>query len=190
MNFVASSRTFRSRTGRSVHGEIDIGENRMAIELLLNGNAHTLSVVQRKPQAVYLVDTVQRRYIEHANPDGSLTVVLDGQSFKVWRVIDGDRIHVRLDNETYELGYEDAVTAATHHAGGDELRAAMPGLVIDRHFDDGDIVAPGDVVLTLESMKMQITVTAPRDATILKIHVSANETFDKGALLISLQPSE
>ena len=44
----------------------------------------------------------------------------------------------------------------------------------------------GDVLMVTESMKMQVSVTAPRDGTIETIHVAAGDSFDKGAELIKL----
>jgi biotin carboxyl carrier protein len=37
----------------------------------------------------------------------------------------------------------------------------MPGTVLLVHVADGDAVAAGDVLLVLESMKMELAITAP-----------------------------
>jgi acetyl-CoA/propionyl-CoA carboxylase biotin carboxyl carrier protein len=42
----------------------------------------------------------------------------------------------------------------------------MPGTVLLVHVADGDVVAAGDVLLVLESMKMELPITAPTDGTV------------------------
>jgi biotin carboxyl carrier protein len=46
-------------------------------------------------------------------------------------------------------------------------------------------VKAGDKLITIESMKLQVGLVAPRDGTIEKIHVPAETAFDRGATLIS-----
>ena len=42
----------------------------------------------------------------------------------------------------------------------------MPGTVLLVHVADGDAVAEGDVLLVLESMKMELSITAPHAGTV------------------------
>ena len=42
----------------------------------------------------------------------------------------------------------------------------MPGTVLLVHVADGDTVAEGDVLLVLESMKMELSITAPDAGTV------------------------
>src|SRR5262249_27425381 len=114
-------------------------------------------------------------------------LTVDGRSYQVWRTWEGDRIHLRVGNRTFSVGYEDAITAAQHHAGGDDtLRADMPGVVGAVHTQIGAQVAAGDTLIVIESMKMQINISAPRDGVVEAIHVGVNQSFDKGAELIAL----
>ena len=50
----------------------------------------------------------------------------------------------------------------------------MPGTVLMVNVADGDEVAEGDVLLVLESMKMELSIAAPRDGTV-EVHVAAGE---------------
>ena len=59
-------------------------------------------------------------------------------------------------------------------ASGNKLDAPLPGMIIDFKVANGSAVKKGDVVLTLEAMKMENDVVAPCDGTI-------NFTVSKGA---------
>ena len=43
-----------------------------------------------------------------------------------------------------------------------DIKAPMPGLILDVQVKEGDEVEEGDYLLVLEAMKMENTLTAPR----------------------------
>ncbi len=59
----------------------------------------------------------------------------------------------------------------------------MPGTVVRVVVEAGAQVAAGDVVLVLEAMKMQHTVTAPHDGTITQINVEPGAQVAAGEVL-------
>ena len=61
----------------------------------------------------------------------------------------------------------------------------MPGTVISHHSEVGAEVKAGDRLITIESMKLQVSLVAPRDGVIEKFHVPAETAFERGALLVS-----
>ena len=67
-----------------------------------------------------------------------------------------------------------------------EVLSPLPGLVATVHVNTGDAVATGDPVVTLQSMKMEIPVTAESDGTIAEILVSEGEEIDTGAVIARL----
>ena len=52
---------------------------------------------------------------------------------------------------------------ATAGRRSDSVRAPMPGSVVEVHKRPGDGVARGETLVTIESMKLQIALVAPRD---------------------------
>jgi acetyl-CoA carboxylase biotin carboxyl carrier protein len=50
----------------------------------------------------------------------------------------------------------------------------------------GDRVAVGDILVILESMKMEIPVQSPSDGTVEEIHVSEGSLVDEGELVATL----
>lgn len=154
----------------------------------LDGTDHGVSIAARNPELVLTVDGIAHTVAESGalNEECALLTV-DGRSYQVWRTWEGNRIHLRIGNRSFSIGYEDAITAAQHHAGGDDtLRADMPGVVVAVNASVGAHVTLGDVLIVIESMKMQINIVAPRDGVVEAVYVEVNQTFDKGAQLISL----
>ena len=162
----------------------------MALEFgfTLDGAEHGVGIAARQPELVLTVDGRKHLVSESgALNEQCALLTVDGRSYQVWRTWEGNRVHLRIGNRSFSVGYEDAITAAQHHAGGDDtLRADMPGVVVAVNASAGAHVAAGDVLIVIESMKMQINIVAPRDGTVEAVHVDINQTFDKGAQLISL----
>ncbi|MGH6782026.1 MAG: biotin/lipoyl-containing protein, partial [Sphingomonadaceae bacterium] len=79
---------------------------------------------------------------------------------------DGNRIWVHLDGQAHELIWQDAITHYEEEAGGnadDVARAPMPGSVIQVSVAVGDAVVAGDMMMIIESMKLETVIKAPRD---------------------------
>jgi len=68
-----------------------------------------------------------------------------------------------------------------------EIKAPMPGLVLEISVSDGQEVAAGDKMLILEAMKMENSINIPSIATIKKILVKKGQAVDKGQVLIELE---
>ena len=66
----------------------------------------------------------------------------------------------------------------------------MPGAVIEIHAAPGQSVARGDPLLTIESMKLQTVLSAPRDGIVAEITVTQDETFGKDQILARLTPED
>jgi biotin carboxyl carrier protein len=62
----------------------------------------------------------------------------------------------------------------------------MPGLVVTLLVGEGQEIKKGQVLLILESMKMQNELKSPRDGTIGRIRVKAGETVEQRQTLLSV----
>ncbi|WP_421929279.1 acetyl/propionyl/methylcrotonyl-CoA carboxylase subunit alpha [Neoaquamicrobium sediminum] len=71
-------------------------------------------------------------------------------------------------------------------AGGDALRAPMPGLVKVVRAAVGDAVAKGQPLLVLEAMKMEHTISAPHDGIVEEIATEGAQVTD-GTVLVRFQ---
>jgi len=113
---------------------------------------------------------------------GSYTVVVDGQKFSV-QVAEGD-----ADIQVTAVNGESAAPAATPAASGDELevKALLPGNVWKIVANPGQSVNEGDVIMILESMKMEIDVVAARGGVIKSINVATNDKVVEGQVVAVL----
>ncbi|ANU13636.1 Biotin carboxyl carrier protein of methylcrotonyl-CoA carboxylase [Planococcus halocryophilus Or1] len=67
-----------------------------------------------------------------------------------------------------------------------ELKASMAGTVLNVLAAEGQAITPGQAVLTIESMKMEIPVEAEIGGTVEKIHVEIGGFVNEGDLLITV----
>ena len=71
-------------------------------------------------------------------------------------------------------------------AGGIEVKASVPGKVVKIDAAVGQAVKPGDSIVVLEAMKMEIPIVAPEAGTVASINVSVGQAVESGDLLASL----
>jgi acetyl-CoA/propionyl-CoA carboxylase, biotin carboxylase, biotin carboxyl carrier protein len=117
-----------------------------------------------------------------------LLVAFDGVS-EAWSAVE--------DGKGWWTGHRGRSWQITAHARGrgdegdadGDLRAPMPGSVVTVHAAEGTLVARGDVVLVMESMKMELQITAPRDGTIVALRVGPGDQVALGTVLASVAPT-
>ncbi len=74
-------------------------------------------------------------------------------------------------------------------AGGDRIVAPMPGRVLEV-VAVGREVRRGEVLVVLEAMKVQMRLTAPRDAVIAAVGCARGDLVEDGAELVSFAPAD
>lgn len=66
------------------------------------------------------------------------------------------------------------------------VTADMVASVIAVHVEVGDEVAEGEALLVVESMKMEIPITAPVDGVVAQIGVAVGDIVQEGDLLVAI----
>ncbi len=82
----------------------------------------------------------------------------------------------------------DGLTHRISRDAGGVLRSQAPALVVATPVAVGDVVAAGDRVIVLESMKMETIVPAPFAARVRELHVSSGSQVETGTALAKLEP--
>jgi biotin carboxyl carrier protein len=105
----------------------------------------------------------------------SYTIKINNNSYNV-------NIKNDLDDLIKEMGFEVGVSKLI-----DEIRAPMPGLILDIQVKVGQEIKENDAMLILEAMKMENIITSPRDGIIKSIVVNKSDAVDKNQLLIEFE---
>ncbi|MDI3538644.1 MAG: glutaconyl-CoA/methylmalonyl-CoA decarboxylase subunit gamma [Bacillota bacterium] len=72
-------------------------------------------------------------------------------------------------------------------AGAGSVKAPMPGNILSVKVKPGDQVKSGQVLLTLEAMKMENEIMAPRDGTVKNVFVNPGQSVNTGDVLVDLE---
>lgn len=115
------------------------------------------------------------------------TMLVDGKSYEAHIFEEDDAWHILMQGTLYSAQVMDErekrLKAAASGAAGDEgeyvLRAPMPGLIVKVPVKEGDEIKKGDVLVILESMKMQNELKAPRDGKVKRVQVKQGESVEQ-----------
>jgi 3-methylcrotonyl-CoA carboxylase alpha subunit len=93
---------------------------------------------------------------------------------------------VLMQGRSYAFEPHDPLEAAEHtHDTGKELRAPMPGKVVQIMTKSGDRVRRGQALAIIEAMKMEHTLSAPGDLTVKDVPFGAGDQVGEGAVIVS-----
>lgn len=149
--------------------------------------AVSVDIVGRRPDLRVAIEGQTHSVSEQESVAGEFAIHIDGELCRGFRYSSGDQVHVRIDGRTCVIDLpRDHSGGSNADSGHDDLRADMPGVVVSLHCEPGQAVNIGDKLVTLESMKLQISLVAHRDGVIERVHILPNTSFERGALLVSL----
>jgi biotin carboxyl carrier protein len=105
----------------------------------------------------------------------TLSVEIDGEIFTV-QIID------QLDQMLDQMGF--GISAGKQLK---EIKAPMPGLVLEIAVKEGEQASAGQKLLILEAMKMENSILIQADALIRKVNVIPGQAVEKGQVLFELE---
>lgn len=130
-------------------------------------------------QEVELTDEGQVRYV-----DDRLRVRTAEGTMTALAIRRGDETHVSFRGQTYIVQRAGGGRARGGGVANGEMRAMMPGLVVDVLVSEGDRVEAGQKLAVLEAMKTQQPLLAPFAGIVEKIGGAKGEQVAEGQLLL------
>ncbi len=120
---------------------------------------------------------------------GRLRFRLDGLRVDARVVVDAEAVFVIRggDCERLALPRLDVAALAEAAVGGERITSPMPGQVIAVAVAPGDEVAPGQVLLVVEAMKMEHNVVAHRHGTVTAVACAVGDRVEDGVELVTLE---
>ena len=153
----------------------------------------------------YLIEVVDEHHVsvngraqevdfESVSGQPVYSLIIDGKSYEsyVYETEEGWQVLTR--GRQYNLTIEDerekrlraAAGGGVAESGEFHLKAPMPGLVVAIPVNEGDKVEKGQVILILESMKMQNELKSPKSGTVGRIRVKQGEKVEQRQALLSV----
>jgi biotin carboxyl carrier protein len=117
-------------------------------------------------------------------PPGIYEVKVEGDTFEV--EIDGDRVSV--DGEELAVRVLDATRPVKKRRNQIRMICQASGMVFKVRCREGDHVKEGETLLILESLKMEMSVKAPVDGTVVDLPVYVGDEVSSGQVLAVIKP--
>ncbi len=159
-----------------------VGEHNFEIEIeeqgtiLVDGRSLAVDLREIVPERLYslLLDNVSFE-----------SFVEDGQGSHVQVLFEGHLYYVQIkDERTLRLAH--GLAEFTPASGEIPIKAPMPGLVVSVPMTSGQQVQEGEILVILESMKMDNELRAPRAGAVVRIHVEAGDSVESKQTLVTL----
>ena len=122
------------------------------------------------------------------------SLIVDGKSYESYVYQSDEGWQVLLHGRQFEVTVEDerekrlkaAAGGGVAEGGELHLKAPMPGLVVAVPVTEGQEVKKGQVLVILESMKMQNELKSPRDGVVDRIKVKSGESVEQKQTLLNI----
>ena len=154
----------------------------------------------------YLIEVIDERHIaingrvltvdfNSVSGQPVYSLLVDGKSFEGFVYPGEEKWEVLLMGQQFQVMVEDerdkrlraAAGGSVSEAGEYHLKAPMPGMVVTILVEEGQEIEKGQVVLILESMKMQNELKTPRAGTVGRVRVKPGESVEQRQTLLSVQ---
>ncbi len=150
-------------TDSSSKGTIDGNNFEWDVVKIKKGNFHAI-----KDNKSYNIEVERMKYAEK-----SLVISVNGNNYSL-------TVKDKYDELLHTLGMDDFTTIKVK-----EMKAPMPGLVLDIRVSEGMEIKKGDTLVVLEAMKMENILKSPVDGTVQKIHIRKGIAVEKNQVLIN-----
>lgn len=145
-------------------------------EILVNDEAIELDSVvlnDNSTHVIYRNSSYTIEIVSFEKAEKTASVKVNGTIYKV-------TVEDQFDQLLKQLGMDNLTAAKVQ-----QIKAPMPGLVLNVLVAEGDEVKKGDSLLVLEAMKMENMIKSPTDGLIKKVFISQGDKVEKNQVLIA-----
>jgi biotin carboxyl carrier protein len=122
------------------------------------------------------------------------SMLVDGKSYEAYVYPADETWQVLLRGRQFSIQVEDerekrlkAASGGIMHSGAEyQLKSPMPGLIVSIPVIEGQQVVKGELLLVLESMKMQNELKSPRDGVVSRIRVKPGASVEQRQTLMTV----
>ncbi len=100
--------------------------------------------------------------------------------------VNGNKYELKIEDEYDLLVKEMGLSVLTSQKISD-IKAPMPGLIIDVLVEPGQAIEKGTPILILEAMKMENVLKAEGEGIVKSIEIVKSQAVDKGQVLIEME---
>ena len=128
-------------------------------------------------------------------PNGQVSILNNGNSYNATLVKSdtGKHYRVGLNYSNYEVDMLDSQAKymrmrkkSDMEKQDDKIKAPMPCKIVKIYVEPGQQLQPGDIVLTIEAMKMQSSISVTEACTVSEIKCAANDSVMADQILVTL----
>jgi biotin carboxyl carrier protein len=144
----------------------------------INGDAFsidTLKVDNRKLHIIRNHKSYNVEIVSSSATEKTFTIKVNGRKYQL-------EAKDKYDELLKSLGMEIAGSGKIN-----EIKAPMPGLVIEIMVTPGQEIKKGDPVMVLEAMKMENILKSPSDGIVKKINVEKRQAVEKNQVLVNFE---
>ncbi|WRT70704.1 acetyl-CoA carboxylase, biotin carboxylase subunit [Kwoniella shivajii] len=163
---------------------------------------HSIEIVELDSGYSVIIDNEQPIKISSSHLDGEVDMISQvGHSHLKSTVIPvqvqgkqgEEKLHVFSNTSHYTLSVQptlsftdQSTSSISSSTSSDKLISPMPATVIEVRVKPGDQVAEGQVLIVLESMKMEISIRSSRDGIIDNVNVEKGKVVEENEVLVEL----
>lgn len=126
-------------------------------------------------------------HIIYKNKSIVADIVTVDSSQKTVEILIHNRLYTVVIQDHYDLLLNQLGMAVDSNKKDDEIKAPMPGRILDILVSIGDDVSQGENVIVLEAMKMENIIKSPRQGTIKSIGIQKGQSVEKNTVLLAFE---
>ena len=144
----------------------------------VNGTTFNLDIDKENKSRLHIIrnnKTYTADLLKADYESKTFTLKVNGSKYEI-------SVKDRMDELLKEMGMEEMAQQKVT-----EIKAPMPGLVLDILVEPGQTISKGEPVLILEAMKMENIIKSPAEGTIRSVGIEKGKAVEKNEILVSFE---